>query len=291
MAVTLRDCAYRVEGHRERFEPIRHRDDPADVATGGLIQLHLPGADGERRVWIGAVSGQKADRGVVRKPRDGRTVSMTPHPPQGRKVIALTFDDGPSEYTPKMLDILRKKKVKATFFDLGRQAAQMPDVVRRMVREGHQVASHSDTHPDIPEMGTAELRDELESGFAHLKEAGSGSRMFRAPYGAFTDRDWERAGDLVSTNVLWSIDTLDWKRPGARTIHDEVTRNAYSGAIVLMHTGGGDRTQDIEALPGIIDDLRGKGYEFVTVGELMAMDREHRFPDWACDGRLPPVAR
>ncbi|WP_323804614.1 polysaccharide deacetylase family protein [Bifidobacterium pullorum] len=288
MRVTLRDGEDRTEAHEERVVAIAHRDDPADVADGGIVQLHIPGKDGSKKVWVGKVSGATVDKAVLEQPQDGRTTAFTPSPPAGRKVIALTFDDGPSQYTPRMLDILKEKGAKATFFNLGGQAAQMPGVVARMVKEGHQVASHSDTHPNMPTMETKALRAELTAGFDHLAQAGSDSRMFRAPYGAFTNADWDRAGDLISTNVLWSIDTLDWKRPGAQAIHDAVVQHAYSGAVVLMHTGGGDRSQDVEALPGIIDDLRAQGYEFVTVGELMAMDQQHRFPDWACDGQLPP---
>ena len=299
MRITLRNGRDRTEAHSERTASIPHREEQPDIATGGLIQLHIPGADGTKTIEVGAVSGTKVDKAVITPAQDGRTISLTPRPPAGRKVIALTFDDGPSQYTPQMLDIFKAKGVKVTFFNLGQQAAAMPAVVQRMVAEGHQVASHSNTHPNMPQMSTDALRDELQAGFANLAKAeggvtgagtGADSRMFRAPYGAFTNADWSRAGDLISTNVLWSIDTLDWKRPGAQAIHDEVMKHAYSGAIVLMHTGGGDRTQDIEALPGIIDDLKAQGYEFVTVGELMAMDQEHRFPDWACTGQLPPVA-
>lgn len=92
-----------------------------------------------------------------------------------------------------------------------------------------------------------------------------------APYGAFGVQQWKDAADIVDMNVLWSIDTLDWKRPGAKAIHDEVLKNAYNGAVALMHAGGGDRTQDIQALPSIIDDLRKQGYSFVTIDELCEM--------------------
>ena len=100
---------------------------------------------------------------------------------------------------------------------------------------------------------------------------GSMLYAFRAPYGAFGEQQWRDAADLIDMNVLWDIDTLDWKRPGAEAIVKTVLDNAHNGAIVLMHDGGGDRSQDIEALPDIIDKLREQGYEFVTVEQLAAM--------------------
>ena len=106
----------------------------------------------------------------------------------------------------------------------------------------------------------------------------------RAPYGAFTEVEWARAGDVVAANVLWNIDTRDWERPGPEAITRAVLDNAYNGAIVLMHDGGGNREQDIEALPGIIDGLRERGYTLVTVGELMKLDG--RVPQEVIDGAV-----
>lgn len=108
--------------------------------------------------------------------------------------------------------------------------------------------------------------------------------MIRAPYGAFTDTEWARSADLISCNVLWNIDTLDWKRPGAAAITDMVLSNAFNGSIVLMHDGGGNRSQDIEALPTIIDKLKAQGYTFLTVSELMAKDS--RFPKDVVEGKV-----
>lgn len=162
--------------------------------------------------------------------------------------------------------------MKATFFDLGEEALAMPTLEQRMVKEGHQVASHSVSHPYLPNMSAQELRKEITTSFADLKEAsGTVTRTLRAPYGAFGVQQWKDAATVLDRNVLWTIDTLDWKRPGAKAIHDEVMKNAYNGAIALMHDGGGDRTQDIQALPGIIDDLKKQGYSFVTIDELCEM--------------------
>lgn len=286
--VTLTSGKDVTEGHEVREEAIPHGSKGTDIATGGTIQLRWPGKDGRREIWVGKSSGEKVDKGVLEKPTDSRTTALSPKPPTNRKVIALTFDDGPSQYTPQMLDILKAKGAHATFFDVGTQSKGNGDIERRIVAEGHQLASHSNTHPNMPILSTKALRAELKAGFDQLSANGTDTRMLRSPYGAFTNTDWDRAGDLVSTNVLWDIDTLDWKRPGADKIRDEVLTHAHNGAIVLMHTGGGDRSQTVEALPGIIDGLKKRGYKFVTVGELMALDQEQRFPDWAINGQLPP---
>ena len=209
--------------------------------------------------------------GVTGEPQDTIVVPLNPRP-EGKKVIALTFDDGPSKYSGPILDILKEKGVKATFFDVGEECLSFPDAEKRMLEEGHQVASHSNTHPDMPTLSRDALRAEIIAGFSNMKKAsGHVTKVLRAPYGAFGKKQWQETSDLIDMNVLWDIDTLDWKRPGAKAIHDAVMTGAHNGAIVLMHDGGGDRSQDVEALPGIIDDLKKQGYEFVTVEQLIKM--------------------
>ncbi|MFR0587225.1 polysaccharide deacetylase family protein [Bifidobacterium pseudolongum] len=242
-----------------------------NLNNGPIQVVTQQGEDGTNEIWIGKRSKQEIKKRTV-EPMKKLTVQSFSPQPEGKKVIALTFDDGPSQYTGPILDILKKKKVKATFFDLGEEALAMPTLEQRMVKEGHQVASHSVSHPYLPNMSAQELRKEITTSFADLKEAsGTVTRTLRAPYGAFGVQQWKDAATVLDRNVLWTIDTLDWKRPGAKAIHDEVMKNAYNGAIALMHDGGGDRTQDIQALPGIIDDLKKQGYSFVTIDELCEM--------------------
>lgn len=242
------------------------------VIAGGAIQrVRQHGRDGVREIWVGKKSGKKADKGVTEPPVDLVVEPLNPRP-AGRKVIALTFDDGPGPQSPAILDILRDKGVHATFFNLGSQAAAFPAVEQRALAEGHQIANHSNTHPDLTKLDKAAMRAEITGGFAGIKAAsGVDTRILRAPYGAFGTKQWTDASDLIDMNVLWDIDTLDWKRPGPNAIHDAVLSNAHNGAIVLMHDGGGDRSQDVKALPRIIDDLRAQGYEFVTIDQLMQM--------------------
>lgn len=269
-----------------------HTEETVDVAPGiqmdkgGAIQFVSQwGKAGKKKVWHGKTSGETVDKEVVQEATDMKIASLTPKPSDGGKYIALTFDDGPSSYTQQILDILAQKGVRATFFNLGNQASGKPELTRAVLDGGHELASHTNRHQDLPTLDRDDLRSEITSAFDTL-EGASGKRlqMIRAPYGAFTDVEWARSADLISCNVLWNIDTLDWKRPGAAAITDMVLSHAFNGSIVLMHDGGGNRSQDVEALPDIIDKLKAQGYTFLTVSELMAKDS--RFPKDVVDGTV-----
>lgn len=267
------------------------------MEAGGAIQFVSQwGQEGTREIWVGKQSGETADKGVTKKAEDMVVSSLNPSPNNGKKYVALTFDDGPGKDTQEILDILKEKDVHATFFNLGLNAQNYPDLAKRVVNEGHEMASHTNQHMNLPKQDTETLRNEITSAQERIGAAsGVSPQMIRAPYGAFTLKDWQRAGDLISCNVLWNIDTLDWKRPGAATITQTILSEAYNGAIILMHDGGGDRSQDVEALPGIIDGLKEQGYTFVTVTELMELDG--CFPDAVVKGEvsvpegctIPPV--
>lgn len=239
----------------------------------GVIQkLRQVGKEGASEIWTGQTSGEKVDKNVVEKPQDLIVDTFSPKP-ANRKVIALTFDDGPSQYSGPILDILKQEGVKATFFDIGTGAAAYPQFEQRMVAEGHQVASHSNTHPDMKKLNPDQLRADITQGFANIKAAsGVSTKMLRAPYGNFGADQWRYTNGLIDSNVIWTIDTKDWKMPGAPAISNAALSKAYNGAVILMHDGGGDRTEDIAALPGIIDGLKAQGYEFVTIDQLMAMN-------------------
>ncbi len=261
--------------------------------TGGAIQFVSQwGKAGSKRVKTGEVSGETAEE-VLEEPQDMVVSSVNPRPSSG-KYVALTFDDGPSSYTPQILEILKEKGVRATFFNLGSQAQSNPSGSRAIVEAGQEAGSHTpeprntatgdpDTPP--PTAARATLRSEISTAADALSEAsGTHPQMIRAPYGAFGDTEWARSGDLISCNVLWNVDTCDWERPGADAIRAEAVNSAFNGAIILMHDGGGNREQTVAALPGIIDDLRAKGYEFVTVSELMSMD--DRIPEDVANGTV-----
>ena len=253
--------------------------------TGAIQFVSQWGKAGEKEVWTGKTSGEKVDKKVTKEPQNMVVSYLNPKPQDGKKYMALTFDDGPSEYTGKILDILKEKGVHATFYNLGENAENYAKLCKRVADEGHELASHTNQHMNLPEQDRDGLRSEISSAADRIEQAsGSRPQMIRAPYGAFTTTEWGRAGDLISCNVLWNIDTLDWKRPGADAIVNAVVGNAYNGAIALMHDGGGNRSQDVEALPQIIDQLKEAGYQLVTVGELMKLDG--RFPEEVVEGKV-----
>lgn len=271
------------EAHSEETVEIAPR---IEKQAGGAIQFVSQwGRAGRKTVWTGEVSGEKVDREVLEPAQDMVVSSLNVHPEDGGKYIALTFDDGPSGYTQRILDILAEKGAKATFFNLGSQVAGRPALAKAVLDGGNELASHTNAHMNLPDCDRDTLRSEISTAFDAIEAAvGARPQMIRAPYGAFTDVEWARAADLIGCNVLWNIDTLDWKRPGAQAIADGVLSSAFNGAIALMHDGGGNRDQDIEALPAIIDGLRAQGYELVTVSELMATDS--RFPRDVVEGTV-----
>lgn len=191
---------------------------------------------------------------------DGRVVSRGP---RGRKAVALTFDDGPSSYTPDVLRVLRRKKVKATFFVLGNLVAADPAATRRILAAGHEIANHSSDHALLP-------------GYSNLSRAnrqiwratGFKPCLFRPPYGAINSSVRNSARDLGMKSVLWDVDTSDWSTPGSGLISSRIS-SARNGSIVLMHDGGGPRSQTVAALPGAIRNLRSRGYRFETVTRLL----------------------
>ena len=283
-SLTVEDGADAYEEHEVKTKEIAP---DVKMETGGAIQFVSQwGKPGKREVWTGKVSGDTADKGVTEEPVEMVVSSYNANPQEeGKKYIALTFDDGPGKDTPEILDILKEKGVHATFYNLGLNAETYPELSKRVVDEGHELASHTNEHMNLPKQDKKTLRSEITSAADRIEKAsGTRPQMIRAPYGAFTKAEWQRAGDLISCNVLWNIDTLDWELPGADAIKNTVVSNAYNGAIVLMHDGGGDRSQDVAALPGMIDALKEDGYTFVTVSELMELDG--RFPDVVVKGEV-----
>ena len=257
------------------------------MGKGGAIQfVEKWGYDGAKEIWHGKRSGETVDKRVVKPAQDLVIASKNVHPADGGKYIAITFDDGPSEYTSQVLAILKQKGAHATFFNLGNESAGFPDLTRQVVADGHELGSHTNTHQFLPKLDREALRNEITSASDTLrKNSGKEVRIIRSPYGAFDADCWKRSADLISCNVIWNIDTLDWKRPGADAIKNNVLSNAYNGAIVLMHDGGGNREQDVQALPGIIDGLHQAGYKLVTVQELMRTDPQV-FPKDMVDGTV-----
>ena len=208
-------------------------------------------------------------------------------------LVALSFDDGPDpEWTPPILDILKAKRVPATFFVIGENAMPHPFLLNRIVDEGSEIGNHSFTHPNLAQVSAQGTRIELNST-NRLVEAytGRSTRLFRAPY--FGDAEPTTANEIVPaliaqqdgyTNVGLHVDPSDWKKPGVAAIVkaalDQVQTDnpETAGQIVLLHDGGGDRSQTVAALPEIIDGLRAKGYQFVPVSQLAGLSRDAVMP-------------
>ncbi len=180
-------------------------------------------------------------------------------------VVALTFDDGPhGTFTPRVLDILARYRVPATFFCVGMNAAAYPGLVGRALAEGHGVGNHTWSHPYLPDLTRDELLRQVEATSTALGSA----RLFRPPYGSRTPQVLEWLAGAGMTTVLWDVDGRDWAAPGVPAITSEIRAATRNGSIILMHDGGGDRTQTVEALPVVLEDLLGRGYRFVTVPDL-----------------------
>jgi len=185
---------------------------------------------------------------------------------QDKNTWALTFDDGPSEYTPKLLDILRDNDIKATFFVVGSRLQQYPHLLKRMVREGHQVASHSWSHPHLPELGEIELDAEISKTQDAIKEAiGHKPHFIRPPYGETNQKTLDAFDKYKVSPVIWSVDTRDWESPdGILKAVEEQVQNG--GMIVLQHDL---YLKSIEAEPQIIEKIKRHGRKLVTVAQCL----------------------
>jgi peptidoglycan-N-acetylglucosamine deacetylase len=195
--------------------------------------------------------------------------------PRNRHVIALTFDDGPWSDTPQFLDVLERKHVVATFFQIGDQVApydQGGALDRRMLADGDIIGDHTWNYGGDVVAGGAGAVAQINEAAAAIRKATGGFEpcLFRAPGGAVTPALISTARSLGFTTIQWDVDPRDWARPGTDAIYSNVVSNAHNGSIVIQHDGGGDRSETLAALPREIDTLRGEGYQFVTVTDLLS---------------------
>lgn len=189
------------------------------------------------------------------------------------KLIALTFDDGPSPtFTPRILEILKKNHVKGTFFVIGKEAEKYPEIIRRMVYEENEIANHTYDHKYLERLGVDELRKELMAAENTIVSiTGVKPKLFRPPGGYFNE-DIVRVSKESGYKVIiwsWEQQSGDWANPGAGAIVSKVLKNAAPGNIVVFHDRGGDRRQTVAAMQPIIDGLKEKGYSLVTVSEML----------------------
>ncbi|MGQ4389569.1 glycosyltransferase [Streptomyces sp. SAS_270] len=220
------------------------------------------------------------DGGPVIDTRDGRTTSLDVEDHD----LVLTFDDGPDPtWTPKVLDVLKAHHAHAVFFVTGTNASRYPELIRRMVREGHEVGLHTFNHPDLSYQSQKRIDWELsQSQLALAGAAGIRTSLFRPPYSSFADamdnKSWpvtQYIGTRGYITVVNNTDSEDWQKPGVDEIIRRATPKGGKGAIVLMHDSGGDRHQTVQALDRFLPQLQGQGYVFENLTEALGAPSAH----------------
>ncbi|MEZ5723418.1 MAG: polysaccharide deacetylase family protein [Paracoccaceae bacterium] len=213
-----------------------------------------------------------------------RLATVKAGPARGN-LVAMTFDDGPHPtLTPALLDMLKERQIRATFYVIGRNVQRYPDIVRRMVDEGHEIGNHSWSHPFLSRLGTDGLLRELDrTSDAVYKAVQRIPTTLRPPYGALTDRQ----ADVVAKSrdmptVLWSVDPEDWRRPGSDVVASRIVRKSQPGAIILTHD---IHAPTVRAMPWALDGLAERGFDFATVSMILGRR------DWSkLRWRLPQMA-
>lgn len=250
--------------------------------NGVLHVVTDPGQEGISETRTGEVSGKTADF-VVQEMEPRIIENLHPVLSDKHKYLALTFDDGPSPNdteTPGVLEVLDKYGVKGTFFMLGTEAEQYPEVAKKVADAGHQVASHSYSHADEHFLNNT-TEDDVRYQVGHAREileeaTGVEVPYIRPPGGNVDLKAIKAAGDLADGYIGWSLDPTDYNLPGADAIAQTVIDRATPGDIILLHDGGGDRSQTIAALDKLIPALQDEGYTFVTIDELVEAILEER---------------
>ena len=286
-SITIGDGTDVVEASHEEEREVQPQLEPAD-SVGAITFVSQYGKVGRQKFTVGDVSGETVAGEVIEPVQNVKLESINPRPEGNRKVVAITFDDGPSSYTQRYLDILSEHGARATFFCLGSQIPGRENLVQAIKAQGSQVCSHTQNHEQLTAIDTDTLRSEIGDAFSAISSAGGGdTTTLRPPYGSLDAQTWVNSGGNFSASVIWNLDSLDWELPGVDTIVSNCTEGIWSGAIILMHDGGGNRDQDLEALPKILEKLQGQGYEFVTLSELFALDS--RIPAEVASGnaRMP----
>src|SRR5579884_934662 len=186
--------------------------------------------------------------------------------------VALTFDDGPSPYTPQVLAVLKQYNVKATFFLWGEHVQQYPDYAQQELATGMAIGNHTWTHPHLTTLSNSAIVTELTNTQNTIKQTiGYTPTLFRPPYGEYNANMLAVTGQVgLPSTILWNCAPLDWEMPPPAVIASRVLNNISNGSIILLHDGGGDRSNTVAALPIIIQGLQARGLRLVTVPQLLA---------------------
>jgi peptidoglycan-N-acetylglucosamine deacetylase len=199
-------------------------------------------------------------------PRATTAAASTTAAARAHKYVYLTFDDGPSTYTPQVLKILRAYGARATFFEIGQNVTRYPYLTRRVYQQGNSVQNHTWSHPDLRHVSWSVFRSQVQSTDRYIRaQTGYTPRCLRPPYGGTNRLVAHRAATLGKKLRVWTIDTRDWSRPGTSVIVRRALANVHSGSVILMHDGGGNRSQTVAALPTILRTLKARGFGFTTM--------------------------
>jgi peptidoglycan/xylan/chitin deacetylase (PgdA/CDA1 family) len=195
---------------------------------------------------------------------------------RGSRSLALTFDDGPNDpHTLRLLEVLARRGVHATFFLIGRYAQQRPDIAREIVQAGHVLGNHTFTHPLLIFKSEAEIRQELSQCRSALQDAvGEHSNLFRPPFGGRRPAVLRVANELGLVPVMWNVTGYDWNAPPAETIERKVAKQIRGGDVILLHDGGhkqmgADRSNTVIAADHLIARYKSEGYDFLTIPQMM----------------------
>jgi peptidoglycan/xylan/chitin deacetylase (PgdA/CDA1 family) len=227
---------------------------------------------------LALVAGGVGLGGALAAPVAGAAGTATPQPAfytyqapggagtTGKRVIALTFDDGPSAYTAQVLSVLEHYHVPATFFEIGYEVAAAPQISKMVSDAGYSVEDHTWNHPNLTTIPVSQYPYEIDQTQNVITSAtGQTPNCVRPPYDAFNSTVLDQLGSRGLTTMSYSIDSGDYTRPGVQAIVDNVVGAAFPGAVAGLHDGGGDRSQTVAALPAIISELEARGYSFVSV--------------------------
>lgn len=247
---------------------------PEPAGTGTTTETSRGTGDGETALAATTKVPPAASSGYSENlPKGGGASGYTAVPVDG-PYVALTFDDGPhAQNTPRLLELLARKNVKATFFVVGQCVQEYPEIARRIVAEGHEIGNHSWSHANFARLSDAAVKSQLErTDEAIAATAGVTTKLLRPPYGSLAarQRKWLQE-DLGLKIILWSVDPNDWKRPGAATVTRRIVAGAAPGAIILAHD---IHSGTIDAMEATIDQLLARGFKLVTVSELLALERQ-----------------
>ena len=265
-----------------RLGILKGTDTIADIGEGEIVSVDETRSDGLRRISVDAAGNFTA--AYLHFPQ----FPTLYHQGGGKPTqVSITFDDGPDpKWTPQVLDLLKAAKIKAAFFLVGVNAERYPDLVRRIVAEGHEIGNHTYYHPNLGACWPEHIRLELNATQLLLETiTGRTTTLFRPPYAADTSPSGinellplKIAQDLNYLVVLENIDPQDWSRPGTDVIVNRVKQQRRDGNIILLHDGGGDRSETVAALPQILDYLHTRGDTVVPLSTLLGTTRDALMP-------------